>query len=72
MSTVKVSSKYQIVIPREIREALKLKPGQDLKLLNVNGTITLVPVRPIGQYRGLLKGCKIDYPSDVREKKDRE
>jgi AbrB family looped-hinge helix DNA binding protein len=60
------------VIPKEIRAALKLKPGQDLKLISINGMVTLIPVRPISQYRGLLKGCRIDYPADVREKKDRE
>jgi AbrB family looped-hinge helix DNA binding protein len=71
MQKVKISSKYQIVIPKEIREALKLKPGQEVKLLNINGSITLIPVRPIESYRGMLKGSKIDF-SEIREKRDRE
>ena len=71
MQTVKLSSKYQIVIPKEIREALKLKAGQEIRLLNIGGSVTLVPVRPIDDYFGMLKGSKINY-ADVREKKDRE
>lgn len=71
MSKVKVSSKYQIVIPKEIREALKLKPGQEVQLLRINGSVTLIPVRPIEEYFGMLKGSKIDF-SQIREKKDRE
>jgi AbrB family looped-hinge helix DNA binding protein len=71
MSKVKISSKYQIVIPKRVRESLKLKPGQEVQVLNINGRLTLIPVRPIESYRGMLKGSKIDF-SEIREKKDRE
>ena len=71
MQKVKISPKYQIVIPEEIRTALNLKPGQEIKFFNINGSVRLVPVRPPEDYFGMLKGCKVDY-ADVREKKDRE
>jgi AbrB family looped-hinge helix DNA binding protein len=68
MSTVTVSPKFQVVIPRELREALEIKPGQKMAVFNVNGTIRLVPVRPMNQMRGFLKGISTD---GLREKRDR-
>ena len=69
MSTVTVSSKYQIVIPQEIRAALKIKPGQKLSLLRVGNVVHLVPSRPISELRGFLKGMSTE---GFREKKDRQ
>jgi len=68
MSTVKVSPKFQIVIPRELRQALEIRPGQKMAVFNVNGTIRLVPVRPMIEMRGFLKGINSE---GLREKKDR-
>jgi AbrB family looped-hinge helix DNA binding protein len=68
MSTVTVSPKFQVVIPRELREALEIKPGQKMAMFNVNGTIRLVPVRPMNQMRGFLRGISTD---GLREKRDR-
>ena len=53
---VTLSPKYQVVIPREIREKLGLKPGQKLEVMAFEGRIELIPVRPIGELRGFLKG----------------
>jgi AbrB family looped-hinge helix DNA binding protein len=53
---VKVSSKYQVVIPRAIRQALGIEPGQRLHALLYDGRVELVPIRPIKQMRGSLKG----------------
>ena len=69
MSTVTLSSKYQVVIPQDVREALELKPGQKLAVLNINGSISLVPLRSMKQMRGFVKGIN---PAGLREKKDRE
>ena len=69
MSTVTVSSKYQIVIPQDIRDALKIKPGQKLSLIRVGNVVHLVPSRPIEELRGFLKGVPTER---FREKKDRE
>lgn len=68
MSTVTVSSKFQVVIPRELRESLEIQPGQKLAALNVNGSIRLVPIRPMKQMKGFLKGMST---AGLREKKDR-
>ncbi len=54
--TVIVSPKYQVVIPREIREARGILPGSRMSVFEINGVIQLVPVKPAAQYRGLLQG----------------
>ena len=56
METVTVSPKFQVVIPREIREALKLTPGQKIQALLYENRIELIPVRPMKRMRGFLKG----------------
>lgn len=56
METVTVSPKFQVVIPKEIREALKLTPGQKVQALLYENRIELIPVRPVQQMRGFLKG----------------
>lgn len=65
METVTVSPKFQVVIPKEIRESLKLTPGQKIQALLYENRIELIPVRPIKKMRGFLKG--IDTTID-REK----
>jgi AbrB family looped-hinge helix DNA binding protein len=68
LSTVTISSKYQVVIPKAVRERLKIKPGQKVEAFAIGGRIELVPVRPISEMRGFLKGMD---PSFERES-DRE
>jgi AbrB family looped-hinge helix DNA binding protein len=68
MAKTRVSPKYQVVIPKEIREGLALKPGQDLQVIRKGNVIMLVPDRPISAYRGILRGLTT---SGFREKKDR-
>lgn len=58
MTLVTISSKYQVVIPKNVRERLKLRPGQQVEAFAVGGRIELVPVRPVGELRGLLKGVE--------------
>ncbi len=53
---VKVSSKYQVVIPRSVRELLGIKPGQEVAVLLHKGHIHLVPVRPMEEMRGFISG----------------
>jgi AbrB family looped-hinge helix DNA binding protein len=65
MSTITVSSKYQIVIPSKIREALGIKPGEKLHAIEYRGRIELVPVRPIKAARGSLKGIDTSVPRDA-------
>lgn len=68
MSEVTLSPKYQIVIPREIRQALKLKPGQKIQARRLGERIELIPVRPLSDMKGFLKG--ID--TDVEREADRQ
>jgi AbrB family looped-hinge helix DNA binding protein len=66
MTTVTVSPKYQVVIPKEIRQKLKLKPGQKLQILQIGDRIEFIPVRNIREARGFLKGIdtKIERERD--------
>lgn len=68
MSQTKISSKYQVVIPKEIRRQAKIKPGEKMVVIFKGGLITLVPERPIAELRGLAKGADA---KNLREKKDR-
>lgn len=56
MQTVTVSPKYQVVIPRRIREALGIRPGQKIQAIQYGNRIELVPVRPLKDARGFLAG----------------
>ena len=69
MNTVTISSKYQVVIPKEIRNQFGLKPGQKIMFIPYNGTLRVVIVRPIKEARGMLKGIDTE---NIREKVDRE
>ena len=64
MTVVTVSSKYQVVIPKDVRERLGLAPGQKVQALAVGGRIELVPVEPIERLRGFLKGMSSELESD--------
>ncbi len=56
MGKVTISPKFQVVIPKEIREKLGLEPGQKVEALMYDNRIELIPVRPTRQMRGFLKG----------------
>ena len=56
MQEVTVSPKFQVVIPRSIREALDIQPGQKFQVLQYENRVELIPVRPIHEARGFLRG----------------
>jgi AbrB family looped-hinge helix DNA binding protein len=56
MDTVTVSSKYQIVIPQNVREPMGIRPGQKVRVMRYEDRIEVIPVRPIEEMRGFLKG----------------
>ena len=56
MQAVTVSPKYQVVIPRPVRDNLHLRPGQKMQVVEYEGRIELVPERDITELRGFLKG----------------
>ena len=62
-----ISPKYQVVIPRELRESMNLKPGEKVEFLQYENRIEMIPVRDIKKMRGYLKG--ID--TTVEREKDR-
>lgn len=62
-----ISSKYQIVIPREVREQFDLKPGQKLMFIPFQKSIRLVIVPSIEEARGMFKGLRV---GELREEKD--
>ena len=68
MARTRVSPKFQVVIPKEVREGMDLRVGQELQIVSKGGVITLVPERPLSSLRGFAKGIRTD---NLREKKDR-
>jgi AbrB family looped-hinge helix DNA binding protein len=69
MELVTISSKFQVVIPREVRELYHLKPGQKLAFIPYKGTLRVVVVPTIEEARGMLKGMNTE---DIREEVDEE
>ena len=68
METVTVSPKYQVVIPRVIRERTNIRVGERLQVISFDDRIELIPVRPMRSMRGFLKGCDARF---VRDEEDR-
>jgi AbrB family looped-hinge helix DNA binding protein len=69
MYTTTISSKFQVVIPREVREQFGLKPGQKIAFIPFKKTLHVVIVPPIEQARGMFKGLDT---KNLREEKDEE
>jgi len=69
VNTVTISSKYQVVIPRSIRERFNLKPGQKIIFIPYNNTLRVVIVPPIEEAEGIFEGIDTD---PQREKEDRQ
>ena len=61
MQSVTVSPKYQVVIPKTVREALNLRPGQKMQVIEYVGRIELIPERDIKELRGFLKGIHTEF-----------
>ncbi len=64
MSTVTVSSKFQVVIPKDVREVAMLKPGTVLEVINYGERIELVPIRPLKNLTGRFRGINTELPRD--------
>ena len=67
VETTTVSSKYQVVIPKKIREVMGLKPGEKFRVLLYQNRIELLPVKPMRTMRGYLRGIN----TDISREKDR-
>jgi AbrB family looped-hinge helix DNA binding protein len=68
MTTITVSPKFQIVIPKEVRETTNIKTGMRLVMLPYGNRIELIPLKSMSQLKGSLKGMDT---SNIREKQDR-
>lgn len=68
MPTTTISSKFQVVIPKEVRQKLRLLSGQRLQVLEKGEVISLVPEAPLKSLKGAAKGIT---RADIREKQDR-
>jgi len=68
MNDITVSPKFQVVIPKKARESLRVKPGQKLRVLAYDNQLIFIPIRPIKEARGSLKGIDTDVQ---REEEDR-
>jgi AbrB family looped-hinge helix DNA binding protein len=61
MEVVRISPKFQVVIPKKTREALKLKAGQTMQVIEYGNRIELIPEREMASMRGFLKGMNTDF-----------
>lgn len=64
MDTTRISPKYQVVIPRNVREAMDLKPGTRLQVVQFDDRIELIPLRSAKSLRGSLAGLDTRIPRD--------
>jgi AbrB family looped-hinge helix DNA binding protein len=71
MATVTLSSKFQLSIPKAIREEMHLRPGQKFAIIPKGDTIVLAPIRRLDEVRGLLKGADSGGYRDRTERLDR-
>jgi len=68
MGRTKVSAKYKVVIPKDVRKRANIRVGREFQVIAKGGSVTLVPDRPIASMRGFVRGMQT---TGFREKKDR-
>jgi AbrB family looped-hinge helix DNA binding protein len=68
METVKVSKKYQVVIPEKLRQEAGIRPGDRMVAIVKNGILQYVPVRPLRETKGMIRGLS---SKDLRDERDR-
>jgi AbrB family looped-hinge helix DNA binding protein len=71
VDVVTISPKFQVVIPRAVREQLQLEPGQKVQALVYDDRVELIPLRPASALRGFLKGIDTTLPRDGGRGADR-
>ena len=64
MTAVTVSPKFQVVIPKEVRESLGIYSGQKVQVLTYQNRIELIPIKPMKKMRGFLKGINTKVARD--------
>ncbi len=68
MNTAVISTKYQVVIPKEIRDSFKVFPGQRVKFISYDNRLEIVPLRDLKDLVGICEGMDTTF---VREEEDR-
>lgn len=68
MDTVTISPKFQVVIPKSIRERLRLIPGQKVQAIAYDERIEFIPVRPAKELRGILRGLDTSFERDEEDR----
>ena len=68
MDAVTISPKFQVVIPKSIREQLKLVPGQKVQAIAYGGRIEFIPIRPVSEMRGMLRGLDTSFERDREDR----
>ncbi len=68
MTSVTVSPKYQVVIPKKIRESMQIRPGEKLQVISFESRIELVPIRPIKEIRAIFKGLDSSFDRDADDR----
>ena len=64
MSTVTISSKFQVVIPKDVREKHDIKPGQEVQVFYYDGRIEIIPLQNMKKLRGIAKGINTSIDRD--------
>ena len=64
MKSVTVSPKFQVVIPKEVRESMGIVSGQKIQVLTFQNRIELIPIKPMKKMKGFLKGIDTDVERD--------
>ena len=64
MTAVTVSPKFQVVIPKDIREAMGIVSGQKIQVLTYQNRIELIPLKPMKEMKGVLRGIDTDVVRD--------
>lgn len=68
MDAVTVSPKFQVVIPLKVRERMRVKPGQKMHVIAYDNMVVFIPVRPIKEARGSLKGIKTNIDREAGDR----
>lgn len=65
MRAVTISPKFQVVIPRPVRDHLQLSPGQKMQVVEYEGRVELIPERSIAELRGFVKGIDTTFEREA-------